>query len=489
MTTAAARPLRTLRAIASAVGLLLVLGVALGSLGLASDVQVAAAGVLEDEGGFVSLINSSRAASGRGPLSADPAAADLARSWSREMASAGRISHNPNLRVAVDTYVTRSWSRIGENVGVGYGVSSLHDAFMASEGHRANILGDYNRVGVGVVRESSGKLWVTVVFIKGPTIASAPVAAAWTSPAGALDGAWSALGGVRVSGWALDPDTTGTIEVHVYVGDVGTVLRADGSRPDVGAAYPRHGSAHGFATMVRAPSAPGSYPVCAYAINVGPGANSLLGCRNVRVDRNPVGSLDRVTTSTGRIDVAGWTLDPDVTGAVDVHVWVGGVGTVLKADRYRGDLASAFPAYGGSHGFGGSVGLPAASGRHDLCAYGINQASGSNILLGCRTVTVRNDPTGSLDLVRRADGSIRVAGWALDPNTSQPIQVHVYAGAAGAALEATASRGDIAQTFPGFGDRHGFDVVIPDSSGLTTVCAYGINVGPGGNALLGCRRV
>ena len=41
---------------------------------------------------------------------------------------------------------------VAENVGVGYSVQALHDAFMGSTGHRANILNaSYNRVGIGVV--------------------------------------------------------------------------------------------------------------------------------------------------------------------------------------------------------------------------------------------------------------------------------------------------------------------------------------------------
>jgi uncharacterized protein YkwD len=39
---------------------------------------------------------------------------------------------------------------------------------MASPAHRGNILGDYNYVGVGVVQESADKMWVTVVFMRGP---------------------------------------------------------------------------------------------------------------------------------------------------------------------------------------------------------------------------------------------------------------------------------------------------------------------------------
>ena len=50
-------------------------------------------------------------------------------------------------------------------------MQQLHDAFMGSAGHRANMLNaSYNRVGIGVVL-SGGKIWVTVRFLAGPAIA------------------------------------------------------------------------------------------------------------------------------------------------------------------------------------------------------------------------------------------------------------------------------------------------------------------------------
>jgi hypothetical protein len=47
---------------------------------------------------------------------------------------------------------------------------------MASTGHRNNILGSYNRVGVGTARSADGRIWTTLVFIQGPALApAAPV--------------------------------------------------------------------------------------------------------------------------------------------------------------------------------------------------------------------------------------------------------------------------------------------------------------------------
>jgi hypothetical protein len=78
------------------------------------------------------------------------------------MMNQDHLHHNPNL-----ASVTSGWEALAENVGVGPDVARLHEAFMESDGHRRNILGNYNYVGVGVVRESETKIWVTVVFMRG----------------------------------------------------------------------------------------------------------------------------------------------------------------------------------------------------------------------------------------------------------------------------------------------------------------------------------
>jgi hypothetical protein len=88
-------------------------------------------------------------------------------------------------------------------------------------------------------------------------------------------------GTVTVAGWAIDPDTSESVPVHVYVGDAGTAITADAIRPDVDAAFPGYGAAHGFGATITA--APGATQVCAYGINTGAGGNSLLGCRAVTV--------------------------------------------------------------------------------------------------------------------------------------------------------------------------------------------------------------
>ena len=57
------------------------------------------------------------------------------------------------------------WSTAGENVGYGSSVEEVHQRFMASSAHRANILNpSFRQAGVGVVAVN-GTTWVTIVFL------------------------------------------------------------------------------------------------------------------------------------------------------------------------------------------------------------------------------------------------------------------------------------------------------------------------------------
>jgi uncharacterized protein YkwD len=85
----------------------------------------------------------------------------VARRHSARMASSDNLHHNPRLAKEL---ASMSWRIIGENVGVGATVQTLHKAFMNSPSHRSNVLGRrYRLVGIGVVL-SGGRTWVTVVF-------------------------------------------------------------------------------------------------------------------------------------------------------------------------------------------------------------------------------------------------------------------------------------------------------------------------------------
>jgi cysteine-rich secretory family protein len=151
--------------------LALVVSSALVVLGLVAG--PASADEVGDEQRFVQLINQSRGEAGLPPLSIDAQLVSGARIHSVEMAQQGTIFHNPGLAASVPD----NWTRLGENVGMGGGVDTLHQAFMNSPGHRANVLGDYDRVGIGITMLGS-VVFVTEVFWKTAAVLESPPAPA-----------------------------------------------------------------------------------------------------------------------------------------------------------------------------------------------------------------------------------------------------------------------------------------------------------------------
>jgi uncharacterized protein YkwD len=110
---------------------------------------------------FGRLMNEARENAGLPRLSLDPEASKVARKHSREMVERNLLHHTPSSTLV--RRVTR-WEILGENVGVGSTVDSLHRAFMDSPPHRANVLyTKFRHVGVGVTR-SNDRMWVTVIL-------------------------------------------------------------------------------------------------------------------------------------------------------------------------------------------------------------------------------------------------------------------------------------------------------------------------------------
>ena len=134
------------------------------ALGLALSTAPAATASADD---VASRLNGARQASGLSPLSRSSDLDAVAQAWAQTMAADGRLWHNPNLSSAVG-----GWSAIAENVGMGGSAAVVHEALMASSGHRANILGRYSQVGVGMAA-GGGSVWVVQVF-RTPSGAPAP---------------------------------------------------------------------------------------------------------------------------------------------------------------------------------------------------------------------------------------------------------------------------------------------------------------------------
>jgi hypothetical protein len=314
-------------------------------------------------------------------------------------------------------------------------------------------------------------------------------------PIGNLEAAAGRAKDVTVTGWALDPETTAPIDVHVFVDGVDTATApANGSRPDVAAAYPDAGSQHGFSLAVAA--APGTRQVCVTAMNVLQGVtNPQLGCRSVEVGVLPIGRIEALTATAFEAHVVGWAFDGDTTDPIDVHLYVDGrFLKAVTASGSRPDVAAVYPTAGVAHGFDTTVSLPA--GRHTVCAFGINVLGAKgNPLLSCADVTVASGqslPFGNLDSVTVANGITVATGWVVEPDApTTPVTTHFYVdGQFSGAVTASESRPDVGASFAGVGAAHGYTGYFILPPGRHTVCSYAINQGAGSvNPGLGCGTV
>ena len=322
------------------------------------------------------------------------------------------------------------------------------------------------------------------------------VAVQITTPLGNLETVSSEGTRLTAGGWSMDPDSPTTpVTVHVYVdGQWGGAVTANATRPDVGAAFPGTGNAHGWsysATVSR-----GQHSVCMYAIDVeNPARNTPLGCRFRSVGVTlPVGNWDGSSVSGADVAMWGWALDPDSLAAgVDIRVWLDGVESAATgATSSRPDVRAAFPGAGEAHGW--SLTLTLSPGSHSLCVYAPDlEDSSRRSSLGCRTVAVQVAvPRASWDSLSASDAGVSAWGWALDTDAkTSPVSVDVYVdGGWGAAVTANGSRPDIGAAFPGAGNAHGWSYAVWLPPGSHTLCVYAIDIQiPSHNTPLGCRTV
>ena len=161
-------------AAAALVSLVVVLGV-----GPTARTASAASPVASADAGFTSLLNGLRSTLGLRTLAVDPQLSSIARAWSGHMADRGEISHNG----ALGSQVTPSWSKLGENVGMGMATLEIFNALVASAPHLRNMSDpDFSMIGIGTVTDARGRLWTTHVFMQ-PAAARASTAPALAAPA------------------------------------------------------------------------------------------------------------------------------------------------------------------------------------------------------------------------------------------------------------------------------------------------------------------
>ena len=125
----------------------------------------------EAEQELLALINRDRQSAGLAPLLWDNRLAAIARAHSREMASMRYVAHISPKSGNAEDRVHRAglpFRLILENVAQHDGVVQVHEGFMKSPGHRANVLNSHvTHVGIGIVvqRDVGGPIFVTELFV------------------------------------------------------------------------------------------------------------------------------------------------------------------------------------------------------------------------------------------------------------------------------------------------------------------------------------
>lgn len=112
----------------------------------------------------VALVNTERAKEGCGPVSGNSLLSKAASTHSADMVARDYFSHtspdgtDPGTRITAAGY---RWSTYGENIAKGQQTAeSVMDAWMNSEGHRANILNcAFKEIGIGREESSGGPVW------------------------------------------------------------------------------------------------------------------------------------------------------------------------------------------------------------------------------------------------------------------------------------------------------------------------------------------
>lgn len=125
------------------------------------------------------LLNQARWSNGQAGLIRNAAMDQVAADWAAQLAASGTLSHNPDFASQIPGGLTGA----AENVAQGHPTAAaMHDGWMNSSGHRANILGDYTDVGIAFL-SSGGTTWGVEVFARYPGHVGPAAPAAAPAPA------------------------------------------------------------------------------------------------------------------------------------------------------------------------------------------------------------------------------------------------------------------------------------------------------------------
>jgi cell wall-associated NlpC family hydrolase len=214
---------------------------------------------------------------------------------------------------------------------------------------------------------------------------------------GSVSSVAAVSGGLRMSGWATDPDAlksnlrvTGLVDGREVAKAITVTSVANSA---VTNKY-QTGPTPGFRLTIPVPS--GRHTVCVAALNVGWGRSTVLKCVPTPLGttlsssqvaaQSPRGSISHASANGNSIHLTGWATDPDYVSRPSVVVlYVDGRSKVTAATRSY--PAPRPTAAGASSAF--DILTPVSVGAHLGCIWVVNVGLGSNQFLGCKSLDTR----------------------------------------------------------------------------------------------------
>jgi cell wall-associated NlpC family hydrolase len=213
---------------------------------------------------------------------------------------------------------------------------------------------------------------------------------------------------------------------------------------------------------------------------------------------DPIGSVTSVKAVTGGLLFTGWAADPDaLTTNVTVGAIVDGYTSAVTAQTSIANATVTTKYHTGpTPGF--TLTVPIATGSHTACLVVRNIGGGLPTLLKCvatplgTTLTsaqlAKHSPRGAYTSATASSTSLRVTGWATDPDyIIRKATVVVY-------VDGTSARTVHTTSYPaprpsGAGSSSLFDVTVSVAGGAHIACIWVVNIGFGSNSSLGCKAV